>query len=80
MKILETGAVSHEVLSDLTRHQRSVNVVRWCPNGQYLASGDDDANIIIWQMKTDCIPSLDGDEEKDNKETWTSYKVCFKMN
>lgn len=75
LKIQENGAAAIELLSDLTRHQRSVNVVRWSPNGQFLASADDDANIIIWTLKLDNnIPSLDGEDET-NKESWIVYKV-----
>lgn len=48
-------------------------MVRWSPNGQYLASADDDANIIIWNLKTDNIPLLDG--ETNDKETWLITKV-----
>lgn len=73
MTIEDNGAVKQEVISDLTRHQRAVNVVRWSPSGQYLASGDDDANIIIWYLKTDNIPLLEGDT--GDKETWIVYKV-----
>nr|CAH7753903.1 unnamed protein product [Callosobruchus chinensis] len=73
MTITENGAVKQEVVSDLTRHQRAVNCVRWSPDGKYLASADDDANIIVWQLKTDNIPLLEGDTE--NKETWVVYKV-----
>nr|CAI5863650.1 unnamed protein product [Callosobruchus analis] len=73
MTITENGAVKQEVVSDLTRHQRAVNCVRWSPDGKYLASADDDANIIVWQLKTDNVPLLEGDTE--NKETWVVYKV-----
>ncbi|VEN63583.1 unnamed protein product [Callosobruchus maculatus] len=73
MTITENGAVKQEVVSDLTRHQRAVNCVRWSPDGKYLASADDDANIIVWQLKTDNVPLLEGDTE--NKETWIVYKV-----
>lgn len=61
------------MVSDLSRHQRAVNVVRWSPSGQYLASGDDDANIIIWTLKTDNIPLLE--DETADKETWLVHKV-----
>lgn len=60
MNITESGAVNQEVISDLTRHQKAVNCVRWSHNGKYLASGDDDANIILWQLKVDNIPLLEG--------------------
>ncbi|XP_018318625.1 chromatin assembly factor 1 subunit B isoform X1 [Agrilus planipennis] len=69
----ECSKTNLEAISDLTRHQRPVNIVRWSPSGQYLASGDDDANIIIWQLKTDSIPSLDG--ETNDKETWNVFKI-----
>ncbi|KAL3278163.1 hypothetical protein HHI36_013505 [Cryptolaemus montrouzieri] len=71
--IEDDGSVKQEVISDLKRHQRSVNVVKWSPTGTYLASADDDANIIIWQLKTDNIPSLDDDS--NDKETWNVLKI-----
>ncbi|XP_044757850.1 uncharacterized protein LOC123316005 [Coccinella septempunctata] len=73
VNIEENGALKQEVISDLKRHQRSVNVVRWSPSGTYLASADDDANIIIWHMKTDNIPSLD--DESNDKEVWIVLKI-----
>ena len=36
----ECGKVEPMCLCDLSRHQNSVNIVRWSPNGQILASGD----------------------------------------
>lgn len=45
-----------ELAADLTRHARAVNVVRWSPCGDYLATGDDDAYIIIWRLKSDSEP------------------------
>ncbi|XP_044259942.1 chromatin assembly factor 1 subunit B [Tribolium madens] len=73
LTINENGSVKIEALSDLTRHQRAVNSVRWSPGGQYLATADDDANIIIWQLKTDNIPLLEG--ETNDKETWIVHKI-----
>ena len=37
----ENGAGNVEFLSDLARHQRAVNTVRFSPTGELLASGDD---------------------------------------
>lgn len=33
-------------------HQKSVNCVRFAPNGQFLASGADDQMVIIWTLKS----------------------------
>lgn len=73
MKVAENENIDLEVVADLTRHQRAVNVVRWSPSGQYLASADDDANIIIWKMKVDNTPLLD---ECTDKEIWIGHKAC----
>ena len=32
-------------------HSSTVNVVRFSPDGQHLASGSDDQMVIIWQLK-----------------------------
>ena len=59
------GNFDLQFLSSLDRHTKSVNVVRFSPNGSYLASGSDgecygdhvtldfvtDCMIIIWQLK-----------------------------
>ncbi|CAG9579104.1 unnamed protein product [Danaus chrysippus] len=70
-----TGSVKLEVAADLTRHQKAVNVVRWSPNGVYLASGDDESIIFIWKQKTEepIAPPLEGEEQY--KETWVIHKT-----
>lgn len=45
--------VKLELAADLARHQRAVNVVRWSPSGELLASGDDESVIFIWKKKDD---------------------------
>ncbi|XP_060526441.1 chromatin assembly factor 1 subunit B [Cylas formicarius] len=67
LNLTDNGSVKQEVFSDLTRHQKAVNCVRWSNGGQYLASADDDANIIVWQQKCDT--------ENGDKEMWGVYKV-----
>lgn len=42
-----------EIAADLSRHQKAVNVVRWSPSGEYLASGDDESVIFIWKLKSE---------------------------
>lgn len=38
--------------ASLKGHEQSVNVVVWSPDGQFLASGGDDAIVRIWDIKT----------------------------
>lgn len=45
--VAENGAGNVEFLSDLARHQRAVNSVRFSPNGEFLASGDDGLLSVI---------------------------------
>lgn len=48
-----SGKIELECAADLSRHQRAVNVVRWSPNGELLASGDDESVILIWKLKSE---------------------------
>lgn len=79
--VSETGdeekSVDLELLSDLTRHQKAVNIVRWSPDGGMLASGDDESIIIIWQKKEGQAEGggLFDDAENPNRENWTVYKI-----
>ncbi|KAH9640018.1 hypothetical protein HF086_008113 [Spodoptera exigua] len=71
----DTGSVNLEVAADLTRHQKAVNVVRWSPNGQFLASGDDESIIFIWK-KTDKEPApVMEQSEEQYKESWVIHKT-----
>ncbi|KAJ0175871.1 hypothetical protein K1T71_009030 [Dendrolimus kikuchii] len=70
----DTGSVNLEVAADLTRHQKAVNVVRWSPDGHYLASGDDESIIFVWKQKNEePAPVMEGEEQY--KETWVIYKT-----
>ncbi|XP_049764646.1 chromatin assembly factor 1 subunit B isoform X1 [Schistocerca cancellata] len=72
----ESGLAEIEFASDLQRHQRAVNVVRFSPTGELLASGDDEAVIIIWKQKTDQdAPELPSSENEGNREQWISLKT-----
>jgi len=72
------SVVNLECLCDLTRHQKSVNIVRWSPNGKLLASGDDESIIILWQMKEggqESAPRLFDEDGPENRENWVVYKI-----
>ncbi|XP_075216144.1 chromatin assembly factor 1, p105 subunit [Lycorma delicatula] len=71
-----SGISSLECVSDLTRHQKAVNVVRFSPSGNFLASGDDESAIILWKQKTDQDPvEFPGEEEVKNQEQWLVVKI-----
>lgn len=72
----ECGTISLDVVADLARHQRAVNAVRWSPNGELLASGDDESVIFIWKQKGDSevVNILDATNDQD-KEIWLTMKI-----
>ncbi|XP_067128259.1 chromatin assembly factor 1 subunit B isoform X1 [Centruroides vittatus] len=68
------GSTSLEFAADLFRHTKAVNIVRFSPNGELLASGDDEANIILWkQQKDDSFSYIE--ETNQDKEHWTALKI-----
>ncbi|XP_015590249.1 chromatin assembly factor 1 subunit B [Cephus cinctus] len=75
VKINEVGAAVVTFIADLDRHQRAVNVVRFSPSGEILASGDDESAIILWKQKIGFEPPPLDSEENQNKEHWKSWKV-----
>ncbi|XP_064618351.1 chromatin assembly factor 1 subunit B-like [Liolophura sinensis] len=71
------GKGNVEFLSSLTRHSRSVNVVRFSPSGDILASAGDDSVIILWKLNDSTPPAgnIFQEDEEDNKETWSTVKI-----
>ncbi|KAI1431685.1 WD40 repeat-like protein [Xylaria sp. CBS 124048] len=59
-----------EYLSTLTKHSQAVNVVRWSPKGETLASAGDDGNVILWVPSETHHPTTFGNEGIEDKETW----------
>ncbi|KAL6268211.1 hypothetical protein P5V15_001322 [Pogonomyrmex californicus] len=70
------GGATVDFAADLDRHQKAVNIVRFSPSKEILASGDDESIIILWKVKEgqDSTFSLPSDDT-ENKEQWTSWKV-----
>lgn len=74
----DNKSIKVEYASDLYRHNKSVNAVRFSPNGQFLASGDDEGAVFIWELKErDEATMLDplNDDENNNKEEWYPVKL-----
>ncbi|KAG0645558.1 putative WD repeat-containing [Hyphodiscus hymeniophilus] len=66
-----------DYLATLAKHTQAVNVVRWAPKGDLLASAGDDGNVILWVLdegKT-ATPAFGGDGTED-KEVWRTKHMC----
>lgn len=76
MTLKESGAINLDLAADLTRHQRAVNSVKWSPNGELLASADDESVIFLWKLKSETEPLniLDTANDQD-KEIWITLKI-----
>ncbi|KAF6745968.1 chromatin assembly complex protein [Ephemerocybe angulata] len=64
-----------EYLATLSRHSAAVNVVRWSPNGDLIASAGDDGMIIIWApssspQATTYGSDLSPEDLQHEKEYW----------
>jgi len=61
-------------LSNINRHEKAVNIVRFSNTGIYLATAGDDAVMYIWTLSdtNEVVPIFC--EENDNKETWINHK------
>ncbi|NXR96395.1 CAF1B factor, partial [Hypocryptadius cinnamomeus] len=73
------GKAIVEFLSNLARHTKAVNVVRFSPSGDILASGGDDAVILLWKLndskELEPLVFQDEDEAQLNKENWAVIKT-----
>ena len=65
----------------LAGHERPVNVVRFSPNGECLASAGDDAKVLIWHRNTSTADTSDSSAEtawswgKSSSEREVQYKM-----
>ncbi|XP_020787570.1 chromatin assembly factor 1 subunit B [Boleophthalmus pectinirostris] len=74
------GKAVVDFLSNLSRHTKAVNVVRFSPTGELLASGGDDAAILLWKLNDSKEPEhapvfQDNEEAQLNKESWSVVKT-----
>ena len=74
----EHAAAPPQRLATLTDHTESdVNVVRFSPDGDYLASGGDDQAVILYRMFPGRGESSFGSGgEGPNYENWRALRVC----
>ncbi|KAF5027573.1 hypothetical protein F66182_315 [Fusarium sp. NRRL 66182] len=64
-----------EYLSTLSKHNQAVNVVRWAPKGELLASAGDDGNVILW-VPSETQQTNFGSDAPDDKEAWRAKHMC----
>jgi len=68
-----------EFLANLSRHTKAVNVVRFSPKEEILASGGDDSMIILWKLSSSSDQNGNDifmeDDDLQNKESWTFHKA-----
>ncbi|KAK4238110.1 WD40-repeat-containing domain protein [Achaetomium macrosporum] len=77
VRIEEDGKGEKKVdyLATLSKHTQAVNVVRWAPKGEVLASAGDDGNVILWVRSETHHPAF-GSDGLDDKETWRTKHMC----
>ena len=66
-----------DYLATLAKHTQAVNIVRWAPRGELLASAGDDGNVILWVLdegKT-ATPAF-GEDGTEDKEVWRTKHMC----
>lgn len=72
-------SIGVEFLANLDRHAKPVNVVRFSPSGNLLASAGDDGTIILWKFSKEIehFSSTEGglDDDIQNKENWIVHKM-----
>lgn len=66
--------ISIEYLSTLRKHTQAVNVVRFDPSGQMLATGGDDGFLVIWTLAEKIISEF-GHQDDDVQESWVARYV-----
>ncbi|KAI9654414.1 MAG: hypothetical protein M1831_005380 [Alyxoria varia] len=63
-------------LATLAKHTQAVNVVRWCPKGEMLATAGDDSIVLMWIATEHRSRAALGNDTSDDKETWMVKRMC----
>uniref|UniRef100_A0A0N5BPQ1 WD_REPEATS_REGION domain-containing protein n=1 Tax=Strongyloides papillosus TaxID=174720 RepID=A0A0N5BPQ1_STREA len=73
-----------EFIADLSGHNAGVNIVRFSPNGEFIASGDTAGYLFLWKLSTAPVqqnPTGKNDDDlPPNKENWVLFKRPLCMN
>lgn len=66
----ETGDNTVEYLTTLRKHTQAVNVVRFDPRGEILATAGDDGTLILWTLSDHIVKEFGAEEDDDVQESW----------
>ncbi|KAF1970904.1 WD40 repeat-like protein [Bimuria novae-zelandiae CBS 107.79] len=66
-------------LATLSKHSQAVNVVRWAPKGEVLASASDDGVVLLWVPSENPPMKQLGDDGLEDKEAWRVKHMCRSM-
>lgn len=66
----ERDKSTHFLLATLTQHVLAVNVVRFSKSGHLLATGSDDKNICIYELRPGPGRAILGSNDPPNVENW----------
>ena len=69
--------VTIEPLADLNRHQKAINVVKFSPNINVFASGDDEGNIFVWKLQDKSGESMMSDNNTNGGDKKLNSGNCF---
>eukprot|EP00743_Colponemidia_sp_Colp-15_P004241 GILK01004575.1.p1 GENE.GILK01004575.1~~GILK01004575.1.p1 ORF type:complete len:586 (+),score=111.10 GILK01004575.1:41-1759(+) len=77
IELKDDGKHGVKHVADISGHLKPVNVVRFSPNGLYLASGSDDGSIYIWKKNDNPSSAPFGAEEDETpqEEYWSPLKM-----
>ncbi|KAH9270695.1 hypothetical protein BASA83_007055 [Batrachochytrium salamandrivorans] len=70
----ELDAAVPKQLSSMSIHDGAILCVRWSPRGEYLASGSEDAKVVIWKLDGSKIRNTGFGESNTTKHS-ESYRV-----
>ncbi|KAI9682033.1 MAG: hypothetical protein M1817_000087 [Caeruleum heppii] len=64
-------------LTTLMKHTQAVNVVRFCPRGEMLATAGDDGNVLLWvPSESQSHTQSFGEDGAEDKEHWRIKHMC----
>nr|CAD2133333.1 unnamed protein product [Meloidogyne enterolobii] len=61
-------SLSVEFLANLEGHRSTTNVVKFSPNGNFIASGDADGYLIVWNLVQSCLEENEKNEISNEKQ------------